>query len=148
MKRDWVAIRIGYEAGTQSLDSIAAEQGIHPSTVRNRAAKEKWRQKRDKNATSIIEKATNTVIDERAVQITNGNRRDVTCADDALGHAHAMLSGADKAQDVLALVSAMAKAALMRRLALGQTTESMDANVNLTMLAQIIMPGKLKRGKQ
>jgi hypothetical protein len=74
---NWLAIRTAYVVKRWSPARISTEFGIHPTTVKTRAAKEGWTAERDRNATQGDQVATDEsrkVVEAAAQERTQSDR--------------------------------------------------------------------------
>jgi hypothetical protein len=76
-KVNWLAIRTAYVVKRWTPAKISAEFGIHPTTVKTRAAKEGWTAERDRNATAgdlVATDESRKVVDAAAAERAQSDR--------------------------------------------------------------------------
>ncbi len=130
-KPDWQAIEVEYVNGTMTFDELAEKHSVKPGTVRARASRNDWGEKRSKAQQSVTEGATENLVGVRTKELTklDTNALKITKATQKLmAKALQKLDAGEKLTFDLADLRAIAyvnnHSHKTGRLALGATTEN------------------------
>jgi transcription elongation GreA/GreB family factor len=123
MAIDWPAIEAEFISTTASYKELGNKYGLKEGTVRQRANRHGWQEKRNEVTASVTNAIRDKMLSERMELLEDFNARDIEAAIEIRRRSMELLVSAADASEVRALSAAMANAQKIGRLAMGAETE-------------------------
>lgn len=130
-KPDWQAIELEFVNSSLTFDELAEKHNVKPGTVRARASRGKWGEKRSKSQQSVTEAAQEKIAKTRTQELEKLDRNALKLAHAAHALAAKALTSIDQGKklkyspsDLKAILNVTNEAHKMGRLALGATTDN------------------------
>jgi hypothetical protein len=127
-KPDWQAIEVEYTTTAIEYDDLAAKHGVKPATLRQRASRGGWIEKRRTLSQKVTEQATVKAVKSRTQELSEYNDADIKVAKairtqiaKAINRAQQSDKEVDPAK-LRAMAGALESAQRVARLAMGATT--------------------------
>lgn len=116
---DWIALETEFINSSVTLQDLAKAHGIKEATVRQRAKRHEWQQKRHALSREVTGKAQEVLTERRVGELAQLNFADVQLAGRIREKAAQLLDNSESAQELRAIASAAEIAQRIGRIALG-----------------------------
>lgn len=127
MTTDWVALKLEYVHGTETLRDIADRHGIKSAGVMRRAANEGWDAARKQESAKVSKMASISIGEDRAARLVKFNEQDAKIAEELKSKAAKLLGGVDvNSAELNSLARVFDTAQKMGLLALGAATANTE----------------------
>lgn len=127
MATDWNALELEFVNGAMTYGELAQKHGLKEGTVRQRANRNEWVEKRNALSQSVTSKAQENLSEKRVDELTQFNQDDLKVAvalREQISKAILIKGEELSPQELRALAGAHEAAQRVGRLALGATTEN------------------------
>lgn len=131
MATDWSALEMEFVNGSMTYKELAEKHGLKEGTVRQRANRGKWIERRNALSHSVTQAAQARLSDTRTDELAKFNENDIRLAKAVQSMAEQALIAMRENQspgfdplDLMRVASSLASAQKVGRLALGATTEN------------------------
>lgn len=137
MATDFVALRLEYVNGNETLRELADRHGVKPAGLFTRSANEGWEEERKQIQARTSKEAQEQMLIDRVAELAKFNEDDIRIAKAIRAKAAKMLSSdANTPSELKALAGAMDIAQKIGRLALGaETANTMNTVRQLSALS-------------
>lgn len=120
---DWIAIQTDFISGIEYAD-LSEKYKVKEATIRQRAKRGNWSQKRHSVSQTVTERAISTIIEVKADLLAKLNETDLQSAQALREKANELMQSVTTPNELKALSGTFDIAQKISRLALGASTEN------------------------